>query len=63
MFIRFGSDNPRPAEDFSLFEEILGVLAGRFDLVEIGLGDMDGAVKGILHRWRREWKSWFRGFR
>lgn len=37
--MRFGGDNPGPAEDFSLFEEILRVLEGVFDLVEIGLSD------------------------
>lgn len=49
MFVRFGSDNFGPADDFSLFEEILRVLAGMFDLVEIGLGDGEWAVRGILH--------------
>lgn len=39
VFVRFGSNNPGPADDFSLFEEIFSVLAGMFDLVEIGLGD------------------------
>ena len=60
--MRFGGDNPGPAEDFSLFEEILSVLAGVFDLVEIGLSDGEWAVRGILHRWRRGWKCLFRGF-
>lgn len=62
VFVRFGSDNPGPAFEVSLFEEILRVLAGVFDLVEIGLSDGDGAVRGILHRLRRGWKSLFRGF-
>lgn len=39
MFVRFGGDNPGPAFEVSLFEEIFGVLAGVFDLVEIGLSD------------------------
>lgn len=60
--MRFGSDNPGPAEDFSFFEEILRVLAGVFDLVEIGLSDGDRAVRGILHKLRRGWKNLFRGF-
>ena len=50
VFVRFGSDNPGPADDFSLFEEILRVLAGVFDLVKIGLSDRKWAVRDILHR-------------
>ena len=46
MFPRFGCHNPRPAVDATFFEEIFRVLAGMFDLVEIGLGDRDGAVHG-----------------
>lgn len=42
----FGGDNPGPAEDFSLFEEILSVLAGVFDLVEIGLSDGEWFIYG-----------------
>lgn len=44
--MRFGGDNPGPAEDFSLFEEILSVLAGVFDLVEIGLSDGEWFIYG-----------------
>lgn len=39
MFVWFGSDNSWPADDVFLFEEILSVLAGMFDLVEISLSD------------------------
>lgn len=42
MFPRLGSYNPGPAVDATFFEEILRVLAGVFDLVEIGLSDGDG---------------------
>lgn len=62
VFARFGSDNPGPADDVSFFKEIFSVLAAVFDLVEIGLVDGEWAVRGILHRWRRGWKNWFRGF-
>lgn len=46
VFVRFGSDNPGPADDFSFFEEILCVLAGVFDLVEICLSDREWFVHG-----------------
>lgn len=46
VFMRLGGDNSGPAEDFSLFEEVLGVLAGVFDLIEIGLSDREWAVHG-----------------
>jgi len=42
VFPRLGSYNPGPAVDATFFEEILRVLAGVFDLVEIGLGKRDG---------------------
>ena len=42
--MRFRCDNPGPAFEVSLFEEIFSVFAGMFDLVEIGLGDGDGFV-------------------
>ena len=38
VFPRFGCHNPRPAVDATFFEEIFRVLAGDFDLIEIGLG-------------------------
>lgn len=62
VFMRFWGYNPGPAEDVSLFEEIFCVLAGVLDLVEICLSDGEWAVRGILHRLRMGWKSWFRGF-
>ena len=63
VFVGFRGDDFGPAEDFSLFEEILCVLAGMFDLVKIGLSDGEWTVRGILHRWKMGWKSWFRGSR
>ena len=59
----FRSDDSGPAFEVSLFEEVLGVLAGVFDLVKIGLSDGEWTVRGILHRWKMGWKSWFRGSR
>ena len=43
----FRSDDSGPAFEVSLFEEVLGVLAGVFDLVEIGLSDGEWTVRGI----------------
>ena len=48
VFVGFRSDDSGPAEDFSLFEEILCVLAGVFDLVKIGLSDGEWFVHGDL---------------
>jgi len=63
VFVGFRSDDSGPAFEVSLFEEVLGVLAGVFDLVEIGLSDGEWTVRGILHRLRKGWKSLFCGFR
>ena len=40
----FRGDDSGPAFEVSLFEELLGVLAGVFDLVEIGLSDGEWTV-------------------
>ena len=48
VFVRFGSNNSWPAFEVSLFEEILCVLAGVFDLVKIGLSDGEWFVHGDL---------------
>ena len=44
----FRSDDSGPAFEVSLFEEILCVLAGVFDLVKIGLSDGEWFVHGDL---------------
>lgn len=48
VFPWLGCDNSGPAVDFPLFEEIISVLAGLFDLVEICLGDGEG-FRGVFH--------------
>lgn len=48
VFVGFRGDDFGPAFEVSLFEEVLRVLAGVFDLVEIGLSDGEWFVHGDL---------------